>query len=221
VDVGGYSRELCGGTHVPATGNVGLFRILGESSIASGVRRIEAVAGMPAYEAMCEDRGRVDRLAKRFSVSPEEVGERVDAVAEQIKVLEKRVKDQEAAAAMMKLDAVLGAARDVRGITLLAADVGEVSSDGLKALADAALARVGSGVVVLGAACEGKAQFIAVVSADLVKKGIHAGKIIKEVAKMAGGGGGGQPALARAGGKDASKIGEAVEKAAELLRANA
>lgn len=217
VNVGGYSRELCGGTHVTATGAIGVFRILSESSIASGVRRIEAVAGMAAYEAMCEDRRMVERLAKRFSVSPEEVSERVDAVAEQIKLLEKRIRDQEAAAALMKLDGIMAGASEVKGMTLVAADAGEVSADGLKALAEAALAKAGSGVVVLGAICDGKVQFIAAVSEDLVKRGVHAGKLIKEVAKVAGGSGGGQPGMARAGGKETGKIGEAVEKAQALL----
>ncbi len=219
VDVGGYSRELCGGTHVPATGSIGLFRIVGESSIASGVRRIEAVAGMAAYETMCTDRTMVETLARRFSVSPAEVGDRVDAVAEQIKILEKRIKDQETAAALMKLDSVVATAREAGGVTLVAADVGAVSAESLKALTDAALVRISSGVVVLGAVCDGKAQFIAAVSADLLPRGIHAGKIVKEVAKVAGGSGGGQPALARAGGKDVARIGAAVEAAAHLLAA--
>ncbi len=217
VHVGGYSRELCGGTHVTATGTIGLFRILSESSIASGVRRIEAVAGMAAYDAMCADRAMVDTLAKRFSVSPSEVSDRVDAVAEQIKLLEKRIKDQETAAAMMKLDGIVAAASEVKGMTLMACDVGEVSSDGLRTLAESAMARAGSGVVVLGALCEGKVQFIVTVSPDLIKKGVHAGKIVKEVAKVAGGSGGGQPGIARAGGKEAGKVAEAVEKARELL----
>jgi alanyl-tRNA synthetase len=217
VSVGGYSRELCGGTHVTATGTIGLFRILSESSIASGVRRIEAVAGMVAYDAMCEDRKMVDSLAKRFSVAPSEVSDRVDAVAEQIKQLEKRIKEQENAAAMLKLGGILAAASEVNGVMLTACDVGEVSSDGLKSLAESALAKLGSGVVTLGAVCEGKVQFIVAVSADLVKKGVHAGKIVKEVAKVAGGSGGGQPAMARAGGKDAGKVAEAVEVARGMV----
>lgn len=217
VNVGGYSRELCGGTHISATGTVGLFRIVSESSIASGVRRIEAITGVPAYDAMCVDRSMLEGLAKRFSVSMAEIPGRVDALADQAKSLEKQIKDNENAAAMQKLDGVLAAATEVKGIKLMAVAVGEVSADALKNLADAALEKAGSAVVVLGATSEGKAQFIVVVSADLIKKGIHAGKIIKEVAKVAGGGGGGQPAMARAGGKDVSKVAEAVAKAAELL----
>jgi alanyl-tRNA synthetase len=217
VNVGGYSRELCGGTHVAATGAIGLFRLVSESSIASGVRRIEAVTGSSAYDAMCGDRAMLEGLAKRFSVSTSEIPGRVEALAEQVKSLEKQMKDAENAAAMQKLGGVLAAATEVKGIKLMAVSVGEVSADALKNLADAALAQAGSAVVVLGATSEGKAQFIVVVSPDLVKKGVHAGKIIKDVAKVAGGGGGGQPAMARAGGKDVSKIAEAVAKANELL----
>ena len=217
VNVGGYSRELCGGTHVTATGTIGLFRIVSECSIASGVRRIEAVTGLPAYDVMCADRSLLEGLAKRFSVSPAEITGRVEALADQVKTLDKQIKDNENAAAMQKLGGVLAAATEVKGMKLMAVAVGEVSADALKNLADAALAQAGSAVVVLGASSEGKAQFIVVVSPDLVKKGVHAGKIIKEVAKIAGGGGGGQPAMARAGGKDVSKIAEAVAKARELL----
>jgi alanyl-tRNA synthetase len=217
VNVGGYSRELCGGTHVSATGTIGLFRIVSECSIASGVRRIEAVTGIPAYDAMCNDRSMLEGLAKRFSVSAVEIPGRVEALADQVKAFEKQIKDNENAAAMQKLDGVLAAAAEVKGIKLMAVAVGEVSPDALKNLAEAALEKAGSAVVVLGATSEGKAQFIVVVSPDLVKKGVHAGKIIKEVAKIAGGGGGGQPAMARAGGKDVSKIAEAVAKASELV----
>jgi alanyl-tRNA synthetase len=217
VNVGGYSRELCGGTHVSATGTIGLFRIMSESSIASGVRRIEAVAGLTAYEAMCVDRGMLEALAKRFSVSVGDVAGRVDSLAEQVKALEKQIKDQETAAAVQMADGVLGQVCEVKGVRLIAAAVGALSGDALKSLADAVLAKAGSAVVVLGSSGEGKAQFLVGITEDLVKRGLHAGKIIKDVAKIAGGGGGGQPAMARAGGKDPSKVGEAITKASEIV----
>ena len=217
VAVGGYSRELCGGTHVGATGTIGQFRILSESSIASGVRRIEAVAGLPAYEAMCGDRRMLDALSKRFSVSVGDVPARVDALVEQVKALDKQIKDQETAAAVRLADGLVAKAADIKGVKLIAAAADDLSGDALKSLADAVLAKVGAAVVVIGGASEGKAQFVVEVSADLIKRGLHAGKIVKEVAKVAGGGGGGQPALARAGGKDASKVSEAIAKAAEIV----
>jgi alanyl-tRNA synthetase len=217
VNVGGYSRELCGGTHVAATGTIGLFRILAESSIASGVRRIEAVSGLPAYESMCADRTMLDGLAKRFSVSPAEVPGRVETLAGQVKALEKQIKDQEASMAVQKADGMVAQACDVKGAKLIAATAGELSAEALKTLAEAILAKAGPAVVVLGAASAGKAQFIAVVSPEWVKKGVHAGKLIKEVAKVAGGGGGGQPAMANAGGKDPAKLDAAVAKARDVL----
>lgn len=217
VNVGGYSRELCGGTHVASTGTIGLFRIVSESSIASGVRRIEAVVGLPAYDTMCGDRALLESLAKRFTISQTELPARFEALTEQVKTLEKQIKDNETATALGKLDGILAGATEVKGMKLIAAEVGEVSSDALKSLAEAALAKAGSVVVVLGASASGKAQFIVAVSADLVKKGVHAGKIIKEVAKVAGGGGGGQPAMANAGGRDVTKIAEAVAKARDLI----
>jgi alanyl-tRNA synthetase len=217
VEVGGYSRELCGGTHVGATGTIGLFRILSESSIASGVRRIEAVAGLAAYEAMVRDRTLVEQIAKRFSVTPEEAPARIDALSEQIKALEKQIRDQAAAAALQQVDGLLAAATTVKGVRVVAGNAGEISADALKSLSEALLKKIGSGVVVLGGDAEGKAQFIAGVTDDWVKQGVHAGKLVKGVAAVAGGGGGGQPGFARAGGKDAGKVDEAVGQAAGLV----
>ncbi|MEI6148255.1 MAG: alanine--tRNA ligase [bacterium] len=217
VNVGGYSRELCGGTHVAATGTIGLFRILSECSIASGVRRIEAVAGVPAYEAMVQDRVMLEGLAKRFSVSSSEVPDRVEALSGQVKALEKQLKDQELAVALQKVEGLLGLACEVKGVKLIAASVGELTAEALKSLAEAVMAKAAPAVVVLGAASAGKAQFIAAVSPEWVKKGVHAGKLIKDVAKVAGGGGGGQPGLANAGGKDPGKLDEAVQKSKELV----
>jgi alanyl-tRNA synthetase len=217
VNVGGYSRELCGGTHVAATGAIGLFRVLSECSIASGVRRIEAVAGLPAYEVMCQERTLLDGLAKRFSVSAAEVSDRVEALAGQVKAFEKQLKDQETASALQKVDGILAQACAVKGVPVIAATAGEMSAEALKSLAEAVLAKAVSAIVVLGATSAGKAQFIAVVSPDLVKNGVHAGKVIKEVAKVAGGGGGGQPGMANAGGKDPAKLDEAVQKAKEIV----
>jgi alanyl-tRNA synthetase len=217
VSVGGYSRELCGGTHVNATGTIGSFRILAESSIAAGVRRIEAVAGLPAYEAACKDRALLGQMAGRFSVAAEELPARLDALNAQNRELEKQIKQLEAQLALGRLDGILAAKAEVKGVPVVAAAVGEQSADALKSLADAVAARLGSAVVVLGATAEGKAQFIAVVTDDLVKKKLHAGKIVKAVATVAGGGGGGQPGLARAGGKDPARIEEAVGKVAEIV----
>ncbi len=217
IDISGFSRELCGGTHVKATGEIGLFRILSESSIAGGVRRIEAVCGLPAYEAMVVERQILRDLAARFSVAAAEIPARVQVLSEQTRMLEKELRQHETASALGRADALVAAVCKVKEANVIAADVGEQSADSLKALAEALLTRLTAGVVVLGAITDGKLQFLAAVSEDGMKLGLHAGKIIKDVARIAGGGGGGQPQMARAGGKDVAKLGEAVAAVVEIV----
>ena len=218
VDVGGYSRELCGGTHVHATGDIGSFRILSESSVASGVRRIEAACGWAAYECTRREHHLVRHLSQRLSVAPEEIEARLDALIESHKKLDKELRQQAVAAALGKVDHLLDTKKDVAGIPVIAADVGEFDMDALRSLQHAVNSKMPSGVVVLGSRHEGKACFVASVSDDLVKRGVHAGKLIGQVAKVAGGGGGGQPGKAQAGGRDAAKVTEAISKVESLLK---
>ena len=217
VDVGGYSRELCGGTHVHATGDIGLFRILSESSVASGVRRIEASCGWAAYEWTRREHNLVRNLSQRLSVAPEEIADRLETLIENNKKLEKDRKQQATATAMEKVDDLLGAKQDVASVPLIASDVGELEMDALRSLMNTVRAKLPTGVVVLGSRHEGKACFMASVSDDLVKRGVHAGNLIGRVAKIAGGGGGGQPNRAQAGGKDVAKVGEAIRAASAIL----
>ncbi len=218
VSVNGYSRELCGGTHVARTGEIGAFRILAESSIASGVRRIEAAAGLAAYELARNDRALLEALAARLSVAPSELPARMEAMTAQIKSLEKELRERERAALLGRAETIAKGARDVKGVRLAVAALEEVSGEALQCLAEAVLAGMGSGVVVLGSGVAGgKAQFVGAISRDLVERGLHAGRLIKEVARVAGGSGGGQPGLARAGGKDAAKVPEAIASAADTL----
>ncbi|MBU1695393.1 MAG: alanine--tRNA ligase [Verrucomicrobia bacterium] len=217
VEISGYSRELCGGTHVRATGDLGLFRIVSESSVAAGVRRIEAVCGRPAYEWTHREHRLVRTLSRRLSASPDEVFARVEALMESTRRLEKELKQQATAGALGRVDEWLGRAKQVNGIPLIVEDVGEQSLDVLRSVMDALRARFASGVIVLGSRSEGKACFLATVSEDLLARGIHAGRLVGPVAKAAGGGGGGQPGKAQAGGKDASKVAEAIALVEELL----
>ena len=217
VDIGGYSRELCGGTHVRATGDIGLFRILSESSVASGVRRIEAACGWAAYEWTRREHNLLRNLSQRLSVAPAEIADRLETLIENNKRLEKDRKQQATAAAMGKVDDLLRVKQDVASVPLIASDVGELEMDALRSLMNAVRAKLPVGVVVLGSRHEGKACFMASVSDDLVKRGVHAGHLIGRIAKIAGGGGGGQPNRAQAGGKDAAKVGEAVRAASEIL----
>ncbi len=219
VDVSGYSRELCGGTHVNATGDLGLFRIVSESSVASGVRRIEAVCGWAAYEWMRREHELVKALAHRFSSAPEELGQRVDALMEKTKGLEKELKQKAAQSAAAQAGGLADKQKLVSGVPAVIEAVGEVELDNLRGMLDVLRAKLSSGVIVLGSSHEGKACFVCSVSDDLIKRGLHAGKLIGQVAKVAGGGGGGQPGKAQAGGKDASKVGEAIQKTPEFIAA--
>ncbi|MBN1673033.1 MAG: alanine--tRNA ligase [Kiritimatiellae bacterium] len=218
VDIGGFSRELCGGVHVGSTGELGVFRILSESSIAAGVRRIEAVCGLPAYELMCRERDILGGLAQRFSASAEELSERVDSLLDENKRLGRALERQMTSKALGQAEQILEQSQNVSGIRLVAAVVGDQSMNAMRALLDSLREKVDSGVVVLGSAANNKAAFVAAVSDDLVDRAIHAGKLIDQVAKVADGGGGGQPSRAQAGGKRPDKVDEAIAKVPEILR---
>jgi alanyl-tRNA synthetase len=217
IDIDGFSRELCGGTHVKQTGQLGHFRIVSESSVAAGIRRIEGVCGLPAYELTRREHDLVHSLAQRFSAPPAELEGRIDALVGQVRKLEKELKQQAAKAAAGAADTLADQQQEVAGVKLVAAAVGEQTQDSLRGMMDVIRAKMPSGVIVLGSTCEGKACFVASVSDDLVKRGLHAGKLIGQVAKVAGGGGGGQPHKAQAGGKDPSKVAEAIARVSELL----
>ena len=218
VDIGGYSRELCGGTHVRETGQLGFFRVVGESSVAAGIRRIEAVCGWPAYEWTQREHSLVRSLAQRFSAPPEDLLKRVEALIEQNKKLEKAVKQQAASASKDVAASLVQKVRDVGDIPFIAEVIEGQGIEGLRGILDQIRPAVKSGVIVLGGASDGKAAFVASVSDDLVKRGVHAGKLIGQVAKIAGGGGGGQPNKAQAGGKEPGKVPEAIAKVPDILK---
>ena len=213
----GFSMELCGGTHVRATGDIGPFRIVAESSVSAGVRRIEAVCGWAALDWTRREHDLLQHLAQRLSVPAPEVPGRVDTLLEQTKKLEKEIKERAKASAMGQIDAIVASARIVNDRKLIAADVGELDIEAVRSLMDALRSRVAEGVIVLGAKVGQKVFFIATADDALVAKGVHCGKLIGQVAKAAGGGGGGKPNKAEAGGKDITKIGVALEEAGKAL----
>ena len=215
----GYSMELCGGTHVHATGDIGQFRIVAESSVSAGIRRIEAVCGMAAWEWSQHKHELLQTIAQRLSATPEEVPTRVEALLEHAKKLEKDLKQKSAESARGRIDELIAKAQDVGGIALIAVDVGEMDADTLRGLHDGVREKRPDDLIVLGSCAEGKASFIDSASAALVKQGIHCGKLIGAVAKIAGGGGGGKPDKAQAGGKDVTKVAEAIRQVPELLAA--
>ncbi len=217
LNVGGYSKELCGGTHVKRTGDIGLFRIVSESSVAAGIRRIEAVCGIAALQWTNEEHDILQDMAHQFSTTAEDLPNRMAALNEQNRKLEKLLKEQSSRNALGVVDSILGAKREINGITLIAAEAGEMNPENLRSVMDAVRVKIPSGILVLGATNEGKACFAASVSDDLVKNGFHAGKLIGQVAKMAGGGGGGQPSKAQAGGKQAEKVPEAIKHVENIV----
>jgi alanyl-tRNA synthetase len=210
VKVGDYSLELCGGCHVPNTSAIGLFKIVSESGIGAGTRRIEAVTGEAAYRFMTEQLAILQEAAQKLKTSPKEVNARLDGLFAELKELERENESLSARLAHMEAEHLTRQVKDVNGVPVLAAKVQANDMNQLRAMADDLKQKLGTAVIVLAAVQGGKVQLIAAVTDDLVKKGFHAGKLVKEVASRCGGGGGGRPDLAQAGGKDAQKVAEAL-----------
>jgi len=204
-----YSVELCGGTHVHRLGDIGLFTILAESAVAAGVRRIEAVTGTSALEAVARNEAALKEAAELLKIGPLEVPKRLAKLLDEQKALERQLAELEAKLARSRADDLVTSARQVNGVAVIAARVDGLDAEGLRAVADRLRERLGSGVVVVGSAHDDKVNLVAAVTKDLTKR-FQAGKIVQEVAKVVGGGGGGRPDLAQAGGKDAAKLDEAL-----------
>jgi alanyl-tRNA synthetase len=211
----GYSMELCGGTHTRATGEIGLFRIIGESAIAAGVRRIEAVAGLTAYDVMKLDRELIKAIAGKINSPIHELEKKIESLLAQQKALEKEVQIAQQRNASNAASELLPSAQSVNGIPLITHNLGDATGDFLQAIADALKGQF-KGVVVLGGGSVGSVTLIATVSAEYTAT-VQAGKIIQTIASIVGGKGGGKPDNARGGGKDASKLDEALAQAKSLL----
>jgi alanyl-tRNA synthetase len=211
----GYSMELCGGTHVRATGEIGLFRIVSEAAVAAGVRRIEAVAGLNAYSLANEQLQLIRSIAGKINSPVGELEKKVEALLVHQKELEKslRVANQKEAAGSAK--DLLAKTEAINGIPAIIAKVSDADGDTLQTIADALKSQF-KGVIVLGGAANGAVALVANVSPDFTTK-IQAGKIIQTIAPIVGGKGGGKPDNARGGGKDSSKLDEALAKAKTLL----
>jgi alanyl-tRNA synthetase len=211
VDIGGYSRELCGGTHVGGTGEIGLFTIRGESSVAAGIRRIEAVCGEKAYRKASETRNIIRTLSGQLKTTPQALPARLKKMEEEIKSLENEKKELLKKQAGDNLAELIENAIEISGFKLLAAELEGVDMNTLRASADELKKTLGSGIAVLGTVSGKKVHLIAAVTPDLIKQGYHAGDIVKEAALIVGGSGGGRPDLAQAGGKDPAKLKEALQ----------
>lgn len=218
LKMGDYSKELCGGTHVFNTANIGMFKIVSESSIASGVRRIEAITGEGVYDYLNRMEEEINEISNVLRANKNNILEKVKILTEDIKEKEKEIESLKSKMASSIADEILSTKVDIEGITLVASKVDNLDMNGLRNLGDEIRNRLGSGVVVLGSIQNNKLSFVTMATKDLTDKGIHAGNIIKEVAGRTGGGGGGRPDMAQAGGKDITKIDEALSIAPDLIR---
>ena len=218
IDFPGVSTELCGGTHVGNTAEVGLFKIISETGIAAGVRRIEAAAGLAALEYLNLRDKIVRELSDRFKTKPEELPSRVTALQTELKDSQKQLAALKAELAIAKSDQLLEKAEAIGAFKVVIATLEGVEAESLKTAAERLLQKLGEGAVVLGSAIEpDKVSLVAAFSKGVNSKGLQAGKFIGAIAQLCGGGGGGRPSLAQAGGKDASKLPEAMEAAHQQL----
>lgn len=206
VKIDDYSLELCGGTHVQFTGEIGLFKITGESGIGSGTRRIEAVTGRHAYEFVEEQIGWLNQAARQLKSKVEDVPERVEQLQSHHKELERKIESLTAKLNQAQASKLLNHVQEVSGVPVLATQVEAGGMDQLRSLMDDLRQQLEEGVIVLGTTSHGKVSIVASVSPKYVKAGLHAGKLVKEVAVKCGGGGGGRPDMAQAGGKKPEQL---------------
>ena len=212
-----YSYELCGGCHVSETAEIGPFVIVNEGSVSAGIRRVEALTGHAAVDYIQNKIETLGHIAAQLNTTPEGVEERVAALQNELAQVKKQTAVLQRQLAKENFDALLGKIEQVNGKQALIAQVDDVPPDTLREMSDWFRNAVKSGVMVLGSASEGKPQLVVAVTDDLTKQGLHAGNLIKQIAAVVGGGGGGRPTMAQAGGKDASKLGEALAEARRLI----
>jgi len=218
VEAGDFSLEFCGGTHLRHTSQAGLFKIVSEGSSQAGVRRIEAVTGKPALMRTLDQERLLGDIAQSLKTSLTAAPASVEKLQAELRLKEKELAALQKAAAGGQVEQLAASAKTVHGFALVVHAVGDgADADTLRILAEETLNRLQSGVVILGGAGGGKVSLAVKVSKDLVARGLHAGNIVKEAARVAGGGGGGRPDSAQAGGKDPSKLAEALAAAARLV----
>jgi len=217
VKMGDFSMELCGGTHITSTAEVGMFKLLSESSVGSGLRRVEAVTGQGAMDYLHAKEDQLGLIARAVKAPAHELVHRVEALVQDLRGLERETEVLRARLARYEVQSLLHTAKEMNGIKVLAARSDASDMDSLRAMLDLLRDKMGSGVIVLGAESGGKVNLVAGISKDLVARGLHAGKIIKEIAPLVGGGGGGRPDMAQAGGKDPAGLDNALEKVNALV----
>ena len=217
LSMGDYSRELCGGTHVSNTSEISMFKILSESGISNGIRRIESITGPAVLKYLNELKDEQEDIAKELKSNREEILQKIKLNIKSLKEANKEIEKLEHDMAKDQISGLLDSVKNRNGINYVIKKFDGVDVNTLRDLADEVRNKVGSVVVLFATVNEGKLNFICAVSKDLVEKKIAAGKLIKEIAKVAGGGGGGRPDMATAGGKDIAKVEEALNKLSDLL----
>ncbi len=217
VKMGDYSIELCGGTHLQRTSQAGLFKLLGESSVGAGLRRVEAVTGAGALSYLYEKEAQLESIGRLVKAAAHDVVQRVENLVKAHQELEKEAEALRARLARLEVQELLSQVQEVGGVKLLAARATAADMDSLRAMVDLLRDRLGSAVIVLAAPAGERVNLVAAVTRDLTGRGLHAGKLVKEVAAVLGGGGGGKPEMAQAGGKDLSRINEALDKARRIV----
>lgn len=218
VSMGDFSKEFCGGTHVDNTSEIQAFKILSESGIAAGVRRIEALTGPAVFAYYEKVENELAAVAKELKSTPDEALSKVKHLNAELKEANSQIEALKAKAAQASLGDVSSEAEEVNGIKILVRKLENTDMNAMRSLSDSLKEKLGEAVIVFATANGGKVSLMAAATDGAVKKGAHAGNIVKAAAKIAGGGGGGRPNMAQAGGRDASKIEEALKEAGKVAR---
>jgi alanyl-tRNA synthetase len=217
VKMGDYSIELCGGTHLSNTGQAGLFKIISETGIAAGVRRIEAVTGSGAIQWVKQQNELINQVSEVLKTNPTGVIQKAKGIMEQVKEYEHEIQILKRQLMQGTVDMLMSDRKSINGIQFITGNVERQDMNTLRDTADILRNKLKSGVVVLASEYQGKVNMIAAATKDMIGKGIHSGNLIREVAKVTGGGGGGRPDMAQAGGKDPLKISQALDKVEVIL----
>ena len=218
VSMGDYSIELCGGTHLRNTAQIGMFKILSEGGVAAGVRRIEAITGKEVYNYLNNKQDLINEVCTSLKTKEDALKSRVTNLLDENKNLSKELNEVKAKMSLQSADSILDSKEDINGVALVTTKFEDMDMDTLRNTADTLRDKLVSGVVVLANVAGGKINFVATATKDVLEKGVHAGNIVKEVAQTAGGKGGGRPNMAQAGAPDVTKEDEALANAKEVLK---
>ena len=218
VSMGDFSIELCGGTHLNNTSQIGMFKILSEGGVAAGVRRIEAITGKAVYEYLKQKETLINEVCASLKTKEDFLVQRVSSILEENKTLSKKLHDIKTKMSLQSVESVLDSKVDINGVNLVSTKFEGMDMNTLKEVADNLRDKLASGVIVLANVADDKLNFVVTATSDVIDKGIHSGNIVREVAKIAGGKGGGRPNMAQAGATDISKVDEALNYASEVVK---